>query len=104
MVSRNWYEVYVVNDKSDGWSPENEAIIYAALNACYSYAWLQAQGCRSYAVKCTDSEVNLLIQELGDSCYGYCCCSLLLSMNCSNSLSANCSKCCPIMLGQAAGA
>lgn len=33
-----------------------------------------------------------------------CCCSLLLSMNCSNSLSANCSKCCPIMLGQAAGA
>lgn len=34
----------------------------------------------------------------------YCCCSLLLSMNCSNSLSANCSKCCPIMLGQAAGA
>lgn len=72
MVSRNWYEVYVVNDKSDGWSPENEAIIYAALNACYSYAWLQAQGCRSYAVKCTDSEVNLLIQELGDSCYDYC--------------------------------
>ena len=34
----------------------------------------------------------------------FCCCSLLLSMNCSNSLSANCSKCCPIMLGQAAGA
>ena len=33
-----------------------------------------------------------------------CCCSLLLSMNCSNSLPANCSKCCPIMLGQAAGA
>ena len=37
-------------------------------------------------------------------CETGCCCSLLLSMNCSNSLSANCSKCCPIMLGQAAGA
>ena len=52
----------------------------------------------------TDEEIEDLKVDGREVKPLYCCCSLLLSMNCSNSLSANCSKCCPIMLGQAAGA
>lgn len=72
MAVKNWYGVYVINDKSDGLSQENEAIIIAALKEGYSYAWLQAQGCRSYAIKCTETDIDAFIEELGKHRYGYC--------------------------------
>lgn len=65
-----WFSVFVIKDRSSGWSAENDLIFKTADALGIESAYIQTKGSRLAYIHCTESKKEDLLDMLGRDAYG----------------------------------